>query len=88
MSWTKLILRTDADHAELLSDALMEQGAISVDIHDAAAGSHNEQPLFGEPGNPSEEIWQDADTRHTFARVWISCDAGIRARLGREYECH
>lgn len=66
MSWTKLILRTDADHAELLSDALMEQGAISVDIHDAAAGSHNEQPLFGEPGNPSEEIWQDAEISALF----------------------
>lgn len=66
MPWIALILRTDADHAEFLSDALMEQGAISVDIHDAAADSQGEQPLFGEPGNPSEEIWQNAEISALF----------------------
>lgn len=49
MAWISLIFKTDAVHAELLSEALMEQGALSVDIHDAAANSHDEQPLFGEP---------------------------------------
>ncbi|GKS68616.1 [LSU ribosomal protein L11P]-lysine N-methyltransferase [Nitrosomonas sp. PY1] len=66
MPWIALIFRTDADHAELLSDALMEQGAISVDIHDAAADSRDEQPLFGEPGNTSEEIWQNAEISALF----------------------
>ena len=61
MSWITLIIKTDAAHAESLSDALMEQGALSVDIHDAAADTQDEQLLFGEPGEPSEEIWRNAE---------------------------
>ena len=34
----------------VLSDALIELGALSTDMHDAAAGTEREQPLFGEPG--------------------------------------
>ena len=66
MSWITLIIRVDAAHAELLSDALMEQGAISVDIHDAAADTQDEQLLFGEPGEPSGEIWQNAEVSVMF----------------------
>jgi len=66
MSWITLIIRADAAHAELLSDALMEQGAISVDIHDAAADTQDEQLLFGEPGEPSGEIWQNAEVSALF----------------------
>ncbi len=66
MSWVTLIIRADAAHAELLSDALMEQGALSVDIHDAAADTQDEQLLFGEPGEPSGEIWQNAEVSALF----------------------
>ena len=66
MAWISLIFKTDAVHAELLSEALMEQGALSVDIHDAAANSHDEQPLFGEPGNPTGEIWQNSEVSALF----------------------
>ena len=58
MSWVTLIIKADAVHAELLSEALMEEGALSVDIHDAAADTQDEQLLFGEPGEPGGEIWQ------------------------------
>lgn len=68
MSWITLIIKTDAAHAELLSDALMEQGALSVDIHDAAADTQDEQLLFGEPGEPSEVIWQNAEVSALFNR--------------------
>ena len=68
MSWLTLIIKTDAAHAELLSDALMEQGALSVDIHDAAADTQDEQLLFGEPGEPSEAIWQNAEVSALFNR--------------------
>jgi ribosomal protein L11 methyltransferase len=57
MPWISLTLEIDAAHAEILSDALLELGALSVDIHDAAAGTAREQPLFGEPGEPPEKIW-------------------------------
>lgn len=66
MSWVTLIIKTDATHAELLSDALLEQGALSVDIHDAAADTQDEQLLFGEPGEPSEAIWQNAEVSALF----------------------
>lgn len=66
MSWISLIIKTDADHAELLSEVLLEQGALSVDIHDAAADSDGEQMLFGEPGEPTNEIWQNAEVSALF----------------------
>ena len=46
----------------------MEQGALSVDIHDAAADTQEEQMLFGEPGEPSGEIWQNAEVSALFAQ--------------------
>lgn len=66
MAWISLIFKTDAVHAELLSEALMKQGALSIDIHDAAANSDEEQPLFGEPGNPTGEIWQNSEVSALF----------------------
>lgn len=66
MSWVTLIIETDAARAEALSDALLEQGALSVDIHDAAADTVDEQMLFGEPGEPSGEIWQNAEVSALF----------------------
>jgi ribosomal protein L11 methyltransferase len=66
MSWVTLIIDTDAAHAEALSDALLKQGALSVDIHDAAADTSDEQMLFGEPGEPSGEIWQHAEVSALF----------------------
>ncbi len=58
MPWILLAMETDADHAEILGDALLELGALSADIHDAAAGTEREQPLFGEPGQSGDAIWQ------------------------------
>ncbi|MBV6449064.1 50S ribosomal protein L11 methyltransferase [Nitrosomonas sp.] len=66
MSWVTLIIDTDEAHAEALSDVLLEQGALSVDIHDAAADTADEQMLFGEPGEPSGEIWQHAEVSALF----------------------
>jgi ribosomal protein L11 methyltransferase len=43
-------LLVDAAAAEALSDALLARGALSVSLHDAAADSDSEEPLFGEPG--------------------------------------
>lgn len=56
MSWISITIETDSTHAEVLSDVLLEMGALSVDIQDAAAGTDLEEPLFGEPGEPTEKI--------------------------------
>lgn len=47
----------DARCVETLSDALLEAGALSVDVADAAAGTPHEQPLFAEPGSTSASHW-------------------------------
>ena len=58
MAWLTLIVDTDAQHAESLSDALLEHGALSVDLLDADADTPDEQAIFGEPGEPPPGVWQ------------------------------
>jgi ribosomal protein L11 methyltransferase len=40
-----------------LSDALLDQGAQSVSLEDAGAGTADEAPLYGEPGMPVAGAW-------------------------------
>jgi ribosomal protein L11 methyltransferase len=56
--WISATLISDADHAEALSDGLFGQGAISVTIEDAEAGTPEETPQFGEPGSPAAPLWR------------------------------
>ena len=58
MTWLSLVVKTDAEHAESLSDALLESGALSVDLLDADADSPDEQAIFGEPGELTPGVWQ------------------------------
>jgi ribosomal protein L11 methyltransferase len=58
MAWLTLIIETDAKYAEALSDALLEHGALSVDLLDADADTPDEQAIFGEPGEPPPGVWQ------------------------------
>jgi ribosomal protein L11 methyltransferase len=59
MSWTEIVIEVAREHAEGLSDALMEAGALSVSVEDADQGTDLEQPLFGEPGmEPAEAAWE------------------------------
>jgi ribosomal protein L11 methyltransferase len=50
MFWLVVVVEVGAEHAEPLSEALLEAGAVAVDIADAAAGTPREQARFGEPG--------------------------------------
>ncbi len=52
-----LVLRADARVADELSDALLAQGAQSVSVEDANAGTAAEAPLYGEPGMAVEGAW-------------------------------
>ena len=58
MAWLTLIADTDAQHAEALSEALLDRGALSVDLLDADADTPDEQAIFGEPGEPPPGVWQ------------------------------
>jgi len=59
MSFRELVVEIDREHAEALSDALLDLGALSVSVEDADADTPDEQPLFGEPGLvPERSAWQ------------------------------
>lgn len=73
MYWISLTIETDDAHAEALSDAMLELGALSADIHDAAAGTEREQVLFDEPDEISGGgIWAASELTALF-----SADADI-----------
>jgi len=77
MAWLTLIVDTDAEHAEALSDALFELGALSVDLLDADADTPDEQAIFGEPGEPPPGVWQ-----HNRVSALFDADKDVVAILG------
>ncbi|HEY6897259.1 MAG TPA: 50S ribosomal protein L11 methyltransferase [Rhodocyclaceae bacterium] len=56
--WISVAIPVDAAHADRLSDALMEHGALSVSVEDAFLGTDEETPQFGEPGSPTTPLWE------------------------------
>jgi ribosomal protein L11 methyltransferase len=50
MAFIALSFEAEAGAAELWSDALLEAGALSVDIADPGAGTARETPVYDEPG--------------------------------------
>ena len=58
MAWVSLKIEAQDNTADLISDTLMEMGALSAIIEDANAETIDEQPIFGEPGDPPPGIWQ------------------------------
>jgi len=50
VTFNALVLELEAPEADLLSDALLEAGALSVACEDALAGTAAETPRFDEPG--------------------------------------
>jgi len=60
MSWVSVALELDQAQAGALADALLELGAVCVDIVDADAGTERETPVFDQSGEPSEICWDRA----------------------------
>jgi len=58
MPWLAVSFEADPERIELLTDALLEAGASAVDISDAAAGTSQETPIFGEPGATTVSGWE------------------------------
>ncbi len=58
MAWLLLKINATEQNADLISDALMDIGALSASIEDANAETLAEQAIFGEPGDPPPGIWQ------------------------------
>lgn len=76
MPWLTLIVDSDATHAEALSEALLDLGALSVDLLDADADTPDEQAIFGEPGEPPPGVWQ-----HNRVSAMFDNDQDVRAIL-------
>ena len=57
MPWITLTVAATAPQADILSEALLQLGALSVDIHDADADTPQEQAVYGEPGEPAAHLW-------------------------------
>jgi ribosomal protein L11 methyltransferase len=72
MSWLTLSVRAEADYAEALGEALLEHGALSVDMLDADADTPDEQAIFGEPGEPTSAVWQ-----HNLVNALFESDAPV-----------
>jgi len=74
MNWLSLTLVAEAQHAEVLSNTLLQLGALSVDIADASAGTEGEQAIFGEPSGPMTAAWQASRVSGLFpADADIAC---------------
>jgi ribosomal protein L11 methyltransferase len=58
VAWTSLSFTVAGPEAEAWCDALLEAGALSVDVLDAAAGTRDEVPQFGEPGEFEPGVWK------------------------------
>ncbi|RFC32861.1 MAG: [LSU ribosomal protein L11P]-lysine N-methyltransferase [Candidatus Nitrotoga sp. SPKER] len=67
MAWLTLTVTASASQVEMLSEALLALGALSVDIHDADADTLNEQAIFGEPGEPVSHLWSHNRVTALFA---------------------
>jgi len=65
MAYTALEFDTDA--ADAWSDALIDAGALAVDAADPDAGTPDETPLFGEPGEPDAAPWSTSRLTALFA---------------------
>ncbi len=76
MPWQSVRILVDSKQAELLSDALLEAGALSVSMEDADAGTADETPLFGEPDYPTAELWP-----HSIASVLLDEHEDVAAIL-------
>jgi ribosomal protein L11 methyltransferase len=67
MPWLCAIIETTEESVEILSDALMEAGALAVDVQDAAAGTVDERPIFAEPGEAPASGWRSNRVGALFA---------------------
>ena len=72
MSYVTLRFDVDAAGADAWSDALIDAGALAVDIADPAAGTPAETPVYAEPGEPALPAWK-------VARLSALCAAGTDA---------
>ena len=81
MSWVCATVIVDRSLADALSDALVEAGALSVDVSDADAGTPDERPIFDEPGGVPAPQWSRVRVAALFTP-----DADLGGGIGAAFE--
>lgn len=88
MAWQRVAVVVAGENAAELADALEEEGALSVDVADADAGTDEEAAVFAEPGaEPS--LWRRSRVTALFAtetNVSAALDRALDASGGRPLE--
>jgi ribosomal protein L11 methyltransferase len=75
MAFRELVFTVSEDLAEDLGDALMELGALSISVSDAAADTESEKPLYGEPGlTPDRQAWEKSQVIALFDEQGLSAE--------------
>ena len=75
MAFRELVFTVSEDLAEDLGDALMELGALSISVSDAAADTDSEKPLYGEPGlTPDRQAWEQSQVIALFDEQGLSAE--------------
>src|SRR5688572_9465766 len=77
MSWLAVKLAVNAPGVDTLSDALLQMGALSVEVTDADAGTSGEHPLFSEPDERGAPVWNSS----IVTALFNECD-DIAANVG------
>ena len=60
LTWLEVSGPVKGEAADAIADALLEAGALAVDVADLNAESDAEQPIFGEPGMSLSQRWADS----------------------------
>jgi ribosomal protein L11 methyltransferase len=81
MAWLLVTFVVETAFVEPLSDALLEAGALSIDVADADAGTAWERPIFDEPDHAAARGWS-----RTRLSALFEADADIAAAVAAAYE--
>jgi len=80
----ELVLYTDAEHVEPISQALLDElGALSVSVEDADASAPTQAALFGEPGMRAPDAWPRSVLSALFADEASATGAAAVLRAGQ-----
>ena len=69
MSWTNLIVQTNKQEVNSISDFLIDIGAISTSIEDSNLNQNNEELIFGEPHNQLQQFWENNTVQALFEKT-------------------
>ncbi len=84
MSWTNLIVQTNKENVDSVSDFLIALGAISSSIENTNLNQNNEELIFGEPHNQSQQFWEN-NTVHALFDKSIDIEL-IKAALKTKFD--